>query len=357
MGYNPALDDGNFSSNKKPMIYYFSPDIDSPAGGVRVIYNHVDVLNKNGIKACVLHSKVGFRCTWFANQTPIAYCNKITMAESDFLVMPEIYFHLLADLKIPSAIQLKKWVGHKLDYYYARILWQSKAKKIIFNQNAYHTFLDFTEEHPFKPAFLKSFDYYFCISDQNKRYLDFALPNVNVKRLQWSLPDQIYGYDPSKKRKRIAYMPRKNADHAKQVLHILQSRGHVNSFEFVPIQGMNQLQVAETLKSSSFFLSFGYPEGLPLPPAEAMACGCIVIGYHGGGGEEYFKPEFSYAVPFGEILLFAQKVEQVLLDFQNNPLGYNEKMKQASKFILENYGIENETKKLISVWKEILHIS
>lgn len=40
---------------------------------------------------------------------------------------------------------------------------------------------------------------------------------------------------------------------------------------------------------SRIFLSFSDLEGLGLPPIEAALCGNYVIGYHGGGGREYWR--------------------------------------------------------------------
>ena len=56
----------------------------------------------------------------------------------------------------------------------------------------------------------------------------------------------------------------------------------------------SEAAVADILRESQVFLSFGHPEGFGLPPAEALACGCLVIGYHGGGGREYFGPAGAY---------------------------------------------------------------
>ena len=50
-------------------IYYWSPDYTSAVGGVKILYRHVDILNKNGFNASVIHRKSGFRCTWFYNDT------------------------------------------------------------------------------------------------------------------------------------------------------------------------------------------------------------------------------------------------------------------------------------------------
>jgi glycosyl transferase family 1 len=39
------------------------------------------------------------------------------------------------------------------------------------------------------------------------------------------------------------------------------------------------------------FLSLSHKESFGLPPLEAMACGCIVAGFHGDGGREYMIPK------------------------------------------------------------------
>jgi glycosyltransferase involved in cell wall biosynthesis len=74
-----------------------------------------------------------------------------------------------------------------------------------------------------------------------------------------------------------------------QVLNILHARGVLDGWEVISIDGLPEHEVAERLRSCAVFLSFGHPEGCPLPPLEAMASGCVVVGYHGRGGREYFK--------------------------------------------------------------------
>ena len=54
-------------------IYYLCPEHKTPVGGVRVIYQHVDILNRKGVPAYVVHKTKGFRVNWFENTTPIVY--------------------------------------------------------------------------------------------------------------------------------------------------------------------------------------------------------------------------------------------------------------------------------------------
>ena len=80
----------------------------------------------------------------------------------------------------------------------------------------------------------------------------------------------------------MAFMPRKNAADVVQVLNLLKFRGALRGFELAPIHGQPERQVAAVLGEALVFLSFGHPEGCPLPPLEAMACGCVVVGYYPG---------------------------------------------------------------------------
>jgi len=101
------------------------------------------------------------------------------------------------------------------------------------------------------------------------------------------------------------------------------------------------------------FLSFGYPEGFSLPPVEAMASGCVVVGYHGRGGREYFDPSFSYPVEAGDIIGFAQTVEELLKQELSAPGTLENQGKKAMEFVRVNYSPEREAKEIIEILRTI----
>ncbi len=88
----------------------------------------------------------------------------------------------------------------------------------------------------------------------------------------------------------IAYMPRKNRALYKQIRHIFESRnrGRFN-VKWKGIDGLELEKVADNLRKSHIFLATGFPEGCPLPPLEAMACRCMVVGFAGFGGWDYMR--------------------------------------------------------------------
>ncbi len=91
---------------------------------------------------------------------------------------------------------------------------------------------------------------------------------------------------------RVAWMPRKNSAQGRMVIDFLaarQARGLCPPLTWVEIAGQDQAGVADLLRSCHLFLATGFPEGCPLPPLEAMACGCLPVGFTGFGGHDYMR--------------------------------------------------------------------
>ena len=326
------------------MIYYWSPDYDTPVGGVKILYHDVDVLNANGINAAVLHRKRGFRCTWFENTTRVTSVGRTRLSAADYLVIPEVYGSLYAHPEQrPKAARV------------FRKLFASQAAKVVFNQNAYNTFGGLSMDVRDRRVLYTdpSIRAVMVVSEDNRTYLQQAFPHLPVLRIHNAIDPDLFAYQAEKK-PQICFMPRKNADHALQVINILRFAGDLEGVGVVPIEGLSEKQTARIMQESLMFLSFGYPEGFSLPPAEAMACGCIVVGYHGMGGREYFKPEFCFPVEMGDILSFAQTVSTVLSLHREEPETIRRMARRASDFIRQTYSPERERDDILDCWRFIM---
>ncbi len=92
---------------------------------------------------------------------------------------------------------------------------------------------------------------------------------------------------------KIGWMPRKNKAAANQARRIFEARLALNGLprpEWIEIHNRAPAEVAELMAECHIFLATGFPEGCPLPPLEAMACGCLVVGCSGFGGMDYMRP-------------------------------------------------------------------
>ncbi|MDR2056671.1 MAG: glycosyltransferase family 1 protein [Desulfovibrio sp.] len=98
---------------------------------------------------------------------------------------------------------------------------------------------------------------------------------------------------------RIAFMPRKNkalADQIRLITLALLDAANIET-EFVSVHNLGREEVADVLAACHIFLSTGFPEGFALPPAEAMACGCVPVGFSGLGGFEYMRNPEPHPLP------------------------------------------------------------
>lgn len=337
-------------------IYYLCPNTKMMFGGVKKIYEHVDILNKLGFSAYILHSEFGMRCDWFENRTPIAYADAIyeapivlgengesrllpPISEEDIVVIPETVAHQVA----PHTLKLGQYF-------------------VIFNQNAYLTFHELSlaktpflasKEDRISPYCSKNLLGTIVVSQDIVDYLHYTFPELeSIYRVNITIDFNKFSYQENKK-KLIAFMPRKRKTHSLQVINILRQRNKLKDWIFIPIQDMTEIQVAETLKESAIFLSFCKTEGFPLPPLEAMACGCIVIGYDGQGGRETLHKPYAYPIDDCKIVDFAKTVESIALNYEVNPDLYKKQGRLASDFIQSTYTKDREENDLKTIWTAI----
>jgi glycosyltransferase involved in cell wall biosynthesis len=121
------------------------------------------------------------------------------------------------------------------------------------------------------------------------------------------------------------------------------------------LDGLTERQVGDRLRNATLFLSFGYQEGFGLPAAEAMACGCYVVGFHGCGGVEFFRPEFSSPVPTGDVMTYAQTVEQVIEREVTEPGWCATRGDAAARFISAEYSPSRERSEVVATYSSLLH--
>lgn len=326
-----ALFEKSALNTEDPVIFFSCPDIPSATGGIKYLYKHVDTLNENGFRAAILHKCMGFRCAYFDNKTLVAYKGTFAYKANDYLVLPEIF-------------------GPHLDKI------EPTVNKIILNQNAFYTFNGYptTTEKTHSAYIDGDIKAVLCTSKHIYDSIKFIFSEAKVFKTTLGVDTSVFKYS-SKKENIIAYMPRKASGDIANIINILKYRNSeiLKNFEFVAIENKTEFEVAEILQKAQFFLSFSDREGFGLPPAEAMACGCVVVGYHGWGGLEFFKKEFSYPVAPSDVFTYAAKLEEVLIENTTSKQKFIDMGLNASKYIQNNYSIENQTKSIISFWQTI----
>ncbi|GAA3110307.1 glycosyltransferase [Streptosporangium carneum] len=327
-----------------PAIRYLCPDLSRPSGGIRAIYRHVDTLTAAGFDAAVLHRRKGFSCSWFEHRTPVVSAETAGLHRGDVLVLPEYAAPALGTL--PEGLRL-----------------------VVFNQNAYNTFAlsPFDEVPRGAPyAGVPALEAVLAVSEPNVAYLRFAYPDLWIERVRNVVDPALFhpgdaggagdtegteGTEGTVRARRIALMPRRRAGDLAQVLHLLRARGALDGWEVVPIHGRSEAETAALLRSCAVFFSLSHQEGFGMPPAEAMASGCYVVGFTGVAGQEFFDPAFCSPVPEGDVLAFAQTAERVLAE---GPAALAGRARAAGDHIRARYGPDQQREDLVGFFGKVL---
>lgn len=315
--------------SSRPTVYFLTPDHPTPSGGIRVIYRHVDILNAYGIDAAVLHRRPDFRCTWFENRTKVTDIAAVRIGRDDLLVVPEVDVEALAG--VPPGI-----------------------RRVIFNQNSHLTWKGSGQQASRFYAPGPDLAAVVCVSEHNLRMLRLAFPQCPLRRVHLGIDPALFGPGEEARPRRIAYMPRRSRDDAWQVLALLDARGALAGWEVAALDNLSHGEVAARLKSARIFLAFTRQEGFGLPAAEAMACGCYVVGNDGFGGGEFFRPGHCARVESGDIVGFAAAVEAALIAERAEPGWCAARGRRAARFVLEEYSLRRERDDVVGLYDDLL---
>ena len=318
----------------KSIIYICPTGKNRPAGGIKIIYRHVEILSRllpKGVDSKIFHfDDINFQCDWFKHNVNFKKNSNFDPTK-EFVIIPE-------------------WMA----VYHARILQKIGVKYGIFVQNGFY--LNTKPKNNFsdreiKEAYDKA-EFIISYSDEITECVKLTFPqlidkilriNISVDNNQFICSEEIF----KNKENLITYMPRKKIDHVTKLLFILNQ--HLpKSWKIKSIDNLRESEVVDFFKKSKIFLSFSEFEGFGLPPVEAALCGNLVIGYTGESGKEYWDSPIFSEVFSGDLRTFANKVIKKIENFDEKKFIFDE-FRPHIKKLAEKYSIEKEQHSLLSL--------
>lgn len=306
-------------------ILYVSYDSPTPAGGVRMVYSHVSHLIKNGYPAFVLHSQSGFKLPWLKCNVPILYMDKdFKLLPNDIVVIPEDYSTVLKALR------------------------EINIRKYVFCQNHFYIFKGLENCNEWANYGISNV---FCCSEIINEFIRSTFDYDEVSIVHNAIDLELF--KPGEKALQIAYMPRKRPSELEFIKNLFNRLyKHYKHIQWVCIDNMNEVKVAEILSKSAIFISTSLYEGFGLPPLEAMACGCIVVGFHGDGGREYASSDNGFWCEEGNVIECAKTLGNVVSLINNEDEKISRVKKQALKKATE-YTYDRQENDLLRFWSKV----
>ncbi|MBK0329362.1 glycosyltransferase [Rhodobacteraceae bacterium F11138] len=350
----------SFKYKMIPKYYFALPDLDKPVGGHNIQYKIIETLLNAGYDVASLHGARHYRYPYSKTDAPGYFFPDIAKLHLPATFQPlrklrseNLWKHQRPRLRNPHpALERSPRDVFVLPEFiygeYARLFLD--APLILAAQDVFGLTRAYTRDMKTEaPVCHKRFTGIYTTSHASTEAVRTLLgrePHLI------GLPIDGDALSPLQKKLQIAYMPRKMKEESDLVLTVLRARSHIANIPIIPIVGMSDEERDRTLRESLFFLSFSEREGFGLPPAEAMAAECIVIGYTGVGGNEYFTPETGFPVQSNDVMKFVQTVEKVIQEYQDTPKRLDNLRRSASAQIRRKYRPEIWQKAVLEAWSD-----
>jgi hypothetical protein len=241
-----------------PRIVYLSWSANEIAGGIKMVFRHVEALCGVGFEACVATPDAKLP-TWFDAKVPILSLNDL-VAGTDVLVFPENHAGFLR--------HFSSWPN----------------RKVVFCQNQFMIRRGLDGRRDYADFGVRDI---ICPAELVAAFCRRRCPQQTIHLVPYSIDTQLFRPRPPK-RLQIAYMPRKRPAEAAVIRDLFQADNPSwTAIPWVPLARLSENEVARTLSESALYLSLARFEALGLAALEALSSGCVVAGFTGFGGRDF----------------------------------------------------------------------
>lgn len=349
-------------------IYFYVPPMNSPSGGVGVIFKQIQTLQKQGYKPIVIYEprldtkasyqesqkrskKIElyekFNPSWigadaknvkiiplgegdikFSDNTTHK-CEKLVIDAQDFVIIPEGFPNVMEKFA------------------------QIPCKKIVFAQSWYYVLNSLSVNQNWQMWGIKDV---ISISDGITEYLNIIMPGLNIKQYSQSIDRELFKpRHYAEKFPKVAFMPGRSQDAIIKTFNVIKSfycfYPQYKWIRFDELKGLSKEEFAQRLGESAIALYTDEIAGFGTMPLEAMATGTHVVGWTPLGGKEYMNGENGFWAHNGDIFQLAELLGIAVEKYLMGELDAPEVQEEYEK-TLERYTSEKEKQNIINIYNE-----
>lgn len=315
-----------------PRIVFLNPfSKHEISGGIKTTYHHAGFLCDSGMDVCV-YSPDG-PPAWLARPEFAALTvDKIIIRSDDIVVFTEI---------------LDSWLDQALRQ-------KTTCRKIMFCQNHYKLYLK-----GYTSAEIRSFglERIITVGETAKKGLNRIMGPIDIEIIPPVCDERMFWPEPQKElRVLISGLKwQETLGYMGLVQRIfLQKYPDLAHIPWAPLGDMTEQQVATEMRRAAVFLFLGRLEALPITALEAMASGCAVAGFHGGGGRDYATQQNGFWHSPEDILGLVDSVAVMLrgLYYSSEDLW---RMVAEGRKTAKKYEVAQVRQICVETYKKILH--
>lgn len=311
-------------------ILYFCPDFPQPSGGIKTLYRHAQRLVELGFDAWIVHQKRPFRVTWHGYEAPTIWLSeRPQFTTKDILVIPEVMPQIMQ--------QTARFAGERI---VIALSWSPTYWNLSAGQD-WRTY---------------GIDKVITKSPLIRSYLRWSM-DIEATLISEYVNEKRYRYAPEVKRPKVCYLTRKERS-ATWLHSVLYAKGKpFTEFEWMPLRELSEDEYARHLREASVYISTNMQEGMNTSVLEAMACGCLVVGYSGIGGfymEGAGEARNCILVENGNVPALGEQLEEALRRLSADPAAYAPVIQNGRRTAAAFQNPDDEADSLRSVYSPLV---
>src|SRR3569623_1282108 len=240
-----------------PRIVYLCWPPKEITGGIKVAFQHVEMLGESGFDAIIATAEA-LRPDWLETSAGVIAYEAIR--NDDVLVFPENSSRFLSAFA------------------------SGGQRKVVFCQSPWLAHQGLGGRLSYAAYGVTRI---MAPSLSTVQFCARRFPGLKVAYIPFYIDAAKFSFQ-SAKALQIAVVPRKRMTEFGAIADLLRSlHPDCADVRWAPLHGVSEMQVAEAMKRSAVYLSLARLEARGMPLLEAMACGCVCAGFTGvfGGSD------------------------------------------------------------------------
>lgn len=357
----------NLNSNNFK-IYYYCPPMNTPSGGIGVIFKQAKILQDAGYNVTIIYEprqdvkasyqesqkkskKIEifekFQPNWIGKDADGIKLQPLGNAELKFNDGTTEKVELLS-INPEDFVIIPEGFPNVMERFV-----QIPCKKIVFAQSWYYILNAMSVGQSWKNWGIEDV---ISISDGITEYLNIIMPGMRIKNYSQSIDKNLFKPKNIADRfPKIAFMPGRTQDAVLKTYNVIKTfyafYPQYRWIRFDELKSLNKEEFADRLSESSLVLYTDEIAGFGTLPLEAMACNTHVVGWTPLGGKEYMNATNGFWAHNGDIFQLAEllgvAVERLLTGMLDEPAVTEEYEKTLVK-----YTPEKEKESILQIYKE-----
>ena len=326
---------------------FIIPPVRVPVGGVNVILKFCNILRSSGFDAVIATGTRNYEYQYF-DEAHVYYCHSLSKIFGT--KYPSSLISFFASWRVSDLRLRDDDIIIVPEYIFPEASAQLPGfKKVLLVQDVFGVARAFLRGNKNADEIHDDYCAIIATSEASEQAVREFL-NVQPLRINLSVGAPDSSVIASKK-KVILYSLRKRAQEGSLIVNLLKKKPELSDWRFIEINKMSPSQLQRAYTESSIFLSFSYQEGFGLPPAEALLNRCLVVGYTGVGGNEFFDAPAAFPIPDGDIVKFVETVVRVACSADNDTDYLADMGERGRKFIEARYSDKKMKGDVLDIWR------